>query len=225
MTVGELARLYREERGLDLDLEVVACRGLARSMLWHETGLPWVLPSPNMPTPETALVYPGGCLIEGTNLSEGRGTTRPFELWGAPWLEEAADRLAAEVDWLDGVLFRPAAFRPVFHKHVGRTCYGVQPVVTDPRTFSGLTTYLVLLAGAFRADPERFAWRTEPYEFVSDPIAIDLLFGSSRPREALEAIAGEPRVDLRDWSAGPLDEWRPGAERFVERSRSARIYP
>ena len=100
MTVGELARLFRAELGLDLDLTVIPCRGLDRSMLWSETGLPWVLPSPNMPTPDTALVYPGGCLIEGTNLSEGRGTTRPFELWGAPWLDPYRARRGDSIESL-----------------------------------------------------------------------------------------------------------------------------
>ena len=107
MTVGELARMFREECAIDLDLTVVPCRGWSRPMLWAETGLPWVLPSPNMPTPDTALVYPGGCLIEGTNLSEGRGTTRPFELWGAPWLDP--DALAEPARWSEGALLRPCA--------------------------------------------------------------------------------------------------------------------
>jgi uncharacterized protein YbbC (DUF1343 family) len=188
MTVGELARLFRAELRLDLELEVVACRGWSRSMLWADTGLPWVLPSPNMPTPETALLYPGGCLVEGTNLSEGRGTTRPFELWGAPWLD--AYRLAESPGAIaDGVFFRPCTFRPTFHKHAGGACAGVQPHVIDPDRFFPVATYTWLLGRALDQDRTRFSWRTEPYEFIGDRPAIDLLYGSPRERLALEAGA------------------------------------
>ncbi len=183
LTVGELALLLRNECRLDLDLQVFACSDYRRTMTWTETGLPWVMPSPNMPTLDTALVYPGGCLIEGTNLSEGRGTTRPFELWGAPWLD--GHRLAAELG-LPGLHLRPCAFRPTFHKHAGQVCHGCQPHVTDPAAFRPLAAYTALLAAARAQDPDRFTWRTEPYEFVRDPIAIDLLFGSSQVRKAIE---------------------------------------
>src|SRR6185312_12802129 len=115
------ARLFLDECKIDLELTVVPCQGWNRSMGWSETGLHWVLPSPNMPTPDTALVYPGGCLLEGTNLSEGRGTTRPFELWGAPWLNP--DLLGELASWTAGLLPRPCAFRPTFHKHAGKTCF------------------------------------------------------------------------------------------------------
>lgn len=200
MTVGELARMFHHELKLDLELEVVPCAGWNRGMAWADTGRAWVAPSPNMPTPETALVYPGGCLIEGTNLSEGRGTTRPFELWGAPWLDGHALRDAAEAYGLPGVILRPSGFRPMFHKHAKRGCQGVQPHVTDPGAFRPLWTYTALLALARAQDPEKFAWRTEPYEFVSDPIAIDLLYGSPRERLAIESgeIGGLPGAWARD---------------------------
>jgi uncharacterized protein YbbC (DUF1343 family) len=189
LTVGELARLYRAERGLDLDLEVVACEGWRRGMLFRETGLPWVIPSPNMPTPETALVYPGTCLLEGTNLSEGRGTTRPFEWLGAPWLDGA--RLAADLarERLAGVRFRPASFVPAWDKHAGRRCHGVEIFVTDPRRFRPFRTGIACVLHARRQDPARFAWRRETYEFVEGVPAFDLLCGSSREREAIEAGA------------------------------------
>jgi uncharacterized protein YbbC (DUF1343 family) len=189
MTTGELALLFRAERGLDLDLEVVPCRGWRRAMSFRETGLPWVFPSPNMPTPETALVYPGMCLLEGTNLSEGRGTTRPFELFGAPWLD--AQRLAADLagERLAGVLFRPASFVPTWDKHAGVRCHGVELHVTDPARFRPFRTGLAAVVHARRQDPTRFSWRTEPYEFVSGVLAFDLLCGSSREREAIEAGA------------------------------------
>jgi uncharacterized protein YbbC (DUF1343 family) len=186
MTLGELATFYRARLGLAVDLTVIPCEGWRREQYHDQTGLPWVLPSPNMPTLQTALVYPGGCLLEGTNLSEGRGTTRPFELCGAPGIDPAAlaRRLAAE--GLPGVLFRPAWFRPTFQKHAGRTCSGVQLHVTDRDTFRPARTGLAVLAALRDAYPD-FRWRTETYEFVSNVPAIDLLFGSDRERLALEA--------------------------------------
>jgi uncharacterized protein YbbC (DUF1343 family) len=187
MTVGELALLFRAERGLDLDLEVVACGGWRRSTPFRATGLPWVLPSPNMPTPETALVYPGACLLEGTNLSEGRGTTRPFHLLGAPWLD--ALRLAAdlEAERLPGVRFRPAGFTPTWDKHAGKRCHGVELHVHDPEAFRPFRTGLACVAVARAQDPDRFAWRTEAYEFVEGVPAFDLLCGSDRERRAIES--------------------------------------
>jgi uncharacterized protein YbbC (DUF1343 family) len=190
MTVGELAELFRVERGLDLDLEVVPCEGWRRRQPFSATGLPWVLPSPNMPTPGTALVYPGMCLLEGTNLSEGRGTTRPFELPGAPWLD--AHRLAAALaaERLPGVAFRPASFVPTWDKHAGMRCHGVEVVVDDRGAFRPFRTGVACVAAARAQDPARFRWRTEPYEFVEHVPAFDLLCGSAREREALERGQG-----------------------------------
>ncbi len=187
MTVGELALLFREERRLDLDLTIVPCRGWRRGTGFRETGLPWVFPSPNMPTPETALVYPGLCLLEGTNLSEGRGTTRPFELMGAPWLD--GHRLAVDLsaERLPGVRFRPVSFVPTWDKHAGVRCHGVELHVADPVRFRPFRTGLAVVARARAQDPGRFAWRAEPYEFVADVPAFDLLCGSAREREAIEA--------------------------------------
>jgi uncharacterized protein YbbC (DUF1343 family) len=187
LTIGELARLYRAERNLTVDLEVVPCDGWRRDMDFEQTRLPWVLPSPNMPTVETAFVYPGQCLIEGTNLSEGRGTTRPFELCGAPWIDPRALVRRLEREELAGVCFRPAWFRPTFQKHAGLTCGGVQLHVTDRRAFRPVRTGLAVLAALRELSGKHFAWRTEPYEFVADRPAIDLLFGSDRERRGLEA--------------------------------------
>jgi uncharacterized protein YbbC (DUF1343 family) len=219
MTVGELARLFRDEERLDLALEVLPCDGWQRRMLWRETGLPWVTPSPNMPTPETALVYPGGCLIEGTNLSEGRGTTHPFELWGAPWLDPyaLAERLAAS-PFGAGTLFRPAAFTPMFHKHAGQLCLGVQPHVIDSDVYRPAAQYAAMLLCAREQDPSRFAWRTEAYEFVTDPIAIDLLFGSSRERMLIEA------ADLEGLAAVVADDWAREEQAFRERRERSLLY-
>ncbi|MGC3999675.1 MAG: DUF1343 domain-containing protein [Anaeromyxobacter sp.] len=189
LTVGELAALFRVERRLDVELEVIGCEGWRRGMAFRETGLPWVFPSPNMPTVEAALVYPGMCLLEGTNLSEARGTTRPFELMGAPWLD--GQRLAEDLarERLRGVAFRPASFVPTWDKHAGVRCHGVELFVTDPARFQPFRAGLAVVLHARRQDPVRFAWRTEPYEFVTDVLAFDLLCGSAREREGLEAGA------------------------------------
>jgi uncharacterized protein YbbC (DUF1343 family) len=166
---------------------------------------PLIMPSPNMPTYETALVYPGGCLVEGTNLSEGRGTTRPFEMVGAPWLDgvRLADELRALA--LPGVRARPIVFQPTFHKHAGRSCGGVQIHVIDALRFRPVKTYLALIALARAQDPERFAFRTEPYEFRSDVPAFDLLTGGpearerisrgDRPLDVAEAVAAVDHTD------------------------------
>src|SRR5262245_5275720 len=193
MTTGELARLFRDAFAIGGDVRVVPLSGWSRGMHYEETGLPWVLPSPNMPTPDTAFVYPGGCLVEGTNLSEGRGTTRPFELVGAPWIDPhaLADALsqAGDAEGLDGVLFRAAWMKPGFQKHAGKSCGGVQVHVVDRERARPFATYLVLLREARKLAPDAFDWRREPYEFVSDRLAIDLLLGRSGLREMLESGA------------------------------------
>jgi uncharacterized protein YbbC (DUF1343 family) len=190
MTVGELARLFRAERGIEVDLEVVPCEGWRRRRPFGETGLPWVMPSPNMPTPDTALVYPGMCLLEGTNLSEGRGTTRPFHLVGAPWLDAAQLARDLEAERLPGVRFRAAGFTPTWDKHEGVLCHGVELHVHDPEAFLPFRTGLACVAVARAQDPERFAWRTDAYEFVEGIPAFDLLCGSDRERRAIEAGDG-----------------------------------
>jgi len=187
MTVGELAELFRAERRLDLNLLVVPCRGWRRPWRARDTGLPWIFPSPNMPTPEAALVYPGMCLLEGTNLSEARGTTRPFELFGAPWLDGAALAEALGAERLPGVGFRPVSFAPAWDKHAGERCQGVELHVSDPEVFRPFRTALACVALSRAQDPDKFRWRTEPYEYVADVPAFDLLCGSSREREGIEA--------------------------------------
>ncbi len=217
MTVGELALLFRDAYGAGRDVRVVAMAGWRRAMDFEETGLPWVLPSPNMPTPDTARVYPGGCLVEGTNLSEGRGTTRPFELVGAPWIEPEAlaasmARRAAE-EGLDGAGFRAARFRPLFQKHAGRSCGGVQVHVAHRGRFRPFATYVALLQEARAQAPGSFAWRSEAYEFVRDVPAIDLLLGRPDLRPRIEA--GERVRDLEASWAADLDRFRALRSRFL----------
>ncbi|MBW2276818.1 MAG: DUF1343 domain-containing protein, partial [Deltaproteobacteria bacterium] len=178
LTPGEIVQLAAEADGTADALTVVPMQGWERWMMHDDTGQPWVLPSPNMPTVDTALVYPGGCLFEATWASEGRGTTRPFELVGAPEIDgrELIDRLARMK--LPGVEFRPIAFRPMFQKHAGASCGGVQLHVNDPVAFLPYRTGVAILLALASAAGEAFRWRTAPYEFVSDIPAIDLLTGS-----------------------------------------------
>jgi len=216
LTPGEIARLAVAELGLEGGaLQVVPLEGWRREQLFDETGLPWVLPSPNMPTPETALVYPGGCLLEGTNISEGRGTTRPFELVGAPWIDGHA--LADELHRQDlpGVRFRPTSFCPTFHKHVGESCGGVQLHVTDRRAFRPLRTGVALLAATHRLWPDRFRWREQPYEFVHDRPAIDLLAGGEWLRRGVEEE--RPLGEL-------VGRWAAEEAAFSERRRPHLLY-
>lgn len=200
LTLGELALLVRAARHPHLSLTVLTCEGWRREQWWDETGLPWIAPSPNMPTLTTAAIYPGACLVEATNLSEGRGTTRPFELIGAPWLDgEALARALGELR-LPGVAFRATRFRPQFGKHAGAVCGGVQWHVTDRRSMHPLETGVRLLAAVRRLHPDRFAWRAGAYEFVADVPAIDLLTGSAAARDAIEE-KGDLDELLRVWSA------------------------
>ncbi len=200
LTVGEIARWIRAREQLDVALTVVELKGWQRSMYHEDTGLPWVMPSPNMPTVDTALVYPGMCLIEGSELSEGRGTTRPFEIVGAPFID--GYRLAAALagEELPGVRFRPLVFTPTFHKFAGQACGGLQLHVTDRQTFLAYRTGVALLRAVRALWPERFRWRTRAYEFVDDKPAIDLLTGSDAVRVAVDR--GDSLADIAaGWSA------------------------
>jgi len=194
MTIGEIARLFNDHFGIGADLDVVAMDGWRRDMYWDGTGLTWIISSPNIPTSDTTLVYPGGVLFEGTNVSEGRGTTRPFELLGAPWV--VAERFADAMNRreLPGVFFRPAVFEPTFHKHAGAACAGVQVHVLDRTTFRPVATGVALIE-AFRAsDPSRFRWKDPPYEYEYEKMPIDCLAGSSTLRAQIDA--GVPARDI-----------------------------
>jgi uncharacterized protein YbbC (DUF1343 family) len=187
MTIGELAGFFNQTSGLAATVEVARMEGWRREMYSDATGLPWVMPSPNMPTLDTAIVYPGTVLFEGAMLSEGRGTTRPFELVGAPWIE--AERFAREMNnlALPGVYFRPAVFEPTFQKHAKTACGGCQIHVTDRAAFRPVLTGAALLHQFRRFDPVKFAWRQPPYEYEHDKLPIDILAGSSTLREQIES--------------------------------------
>lgn len=208
MTIGEIVRLGCARDRVDpAAVHVVPMLGWSRELCFEQTGLPWVLPSPNMPTLETATVYPGGCVIEGTTMSEGRGTTRPFEMFGAPWLDSRA-LLAVKVE---GAVLRPLAFEPTFQKHARATCRGVQVHVSDVGRFRSYQAYLRWIAEALAAAPEEvFPWRREEYEYETSRPAIDLLTGGPEYRQIVNAGASLEEYLARD------DE---GAARFlVERA-------
>lgn len=205
MTAGELASLFNELHPEEerCELEVIRCQGWDRRKGWEATGLPWIPPSPNMPTVDTALVYPGMCLVEGTLLSEGRGTTRPFENYGAPYLDPWALAEALEGEGLPGVRFRPAYFEPTFQKHARTLCGGVMLHVDDPAAFQSFRTGAACVLWAARLGGEAFRWRTEEYEYRDDVPAIDLLTGSDAFRLgvdgglSLEAITAPWEAELQ----------------------------
>jgi uncharacterized protein YbbC (DUF1343 family) len=187
LTAGEVLAWRAKKEGYSEIVRIIPVEGLDRAAHATAWDRPFVMPSPNMPTYETALVYPGGCLLEGTNLSDGRGTTRPFELTGAPWLD--GNKLARDLMalGLPGFVARPTSFLPTFHKHGSQLCGGVQIHPTDPATFRPVATYLALITLSHHAHPEHFKFRTEKYEFRDDVPAFDLLIGSSRARERILA--------------------------------------
>ena len=200
LTIGELAGLFIAREALDLDLRIIWSQGWRREMDHDACGLPWVLPSPNMPTVETAYVYPGGCLLEGTELSEGRGTTRPFEICGAPYIDPY--RLVTELacEDLPGCALRPLYFEPTFHKYAGRVCGGVQVHIDDRRTFAPVACYTALIAAVRRLWPDDFAWRQPPYEYETEKLPIDILAGGCGWREDIER--GVTLADMRGaWQA------------------------
>jgi uncharacterized protein YbbC (DUF1343 family) len=221
LTLGELVRLEARRRRWDVSeerLEIWKMEGWRRAMTWEETGLPWIAPSPNMPTVLTAQVYPGGCLVEATELSEGRGTTRPFQLTGAAGLDPVAlaDRLNGLA--LPGVSFLPTYFRPQFQKQAGKVCGGVELLVTDRRRFRSYRAGVELLSAVRAVVPEIFAWRTAPYEFVSDRPAIDLLTRSPSCRDAIDAGR---RDDLLAWFA----TWEADEATFRTECAEILLYP
>jgi uncharacterized protein YbbC (DUF1343 family) len=200
LTIGELATLFNEAFGLGADLEVVPMAGWRRHDYADDCEAPWIMPSPNIPTLDSAIVYPGTVLLEGTLASEGRGTTRPFELVGAPWVqaERFVDRMHAH--GLPGVTFRPVVFEPTFQKHRGVPCGGCQIHVTDRAALRPVVTGVAIIEELRRADPARFAWRPPPYEYETTLTPIDILAGSPRTREAIDrgATAEEIAAGWRD---------------------------
>jgi uncharacterized protein YbbC (DUF1343 family) len=196
MTIGELATLFNNHFGIDAKLEVISMQEWHRADYWDATGLPWIMPSPNMPTLDSAIVYPGTVLFEGTMLSEGRGTTRPFELVGAPWIE--AERFASAMNalTLPGVQFRPTAFLPTFQKHAQATCGGCQIHVVDRQLFRPVLTGVALITVFYQFNKEKFAWKQPPYEYEHNKVPFDILSGSDQLRRQIED--GQSVIDIAE---------------------------
>ena len=215
MTIGELALLFNDQFNLGARVEVIRMEAWERSMYGDDARMPWVMPSPNMPTLDTAIVYPGTVLFEGTMLSEGRGTTRPFELVGAPWIE--AERFAREMNALQlpGAHFRPAVFEPTFQKHAKQACGGCQIHVTDRRAFQPLLTGAALIQMFHRLDPSRFAWRQPPYEYEHEKLPIDILAGSDVLRRQIESGLAPQAI---------AESWRGDEEAFRARRAPYLLY-
>lgn len=213
MTIGELARLFNDRFGIGCSLDVIPMQGWQRPMYYDATGLPWIIPSPNLPTLDSAIVYPGAVMFEGTQLSEGRGTTRPFELIGAPWID--GDRLAERMNarGLPGVHFRPVFFEPTFQKHARQTCGGCQIHVLDRNAFRPVRTAVELIDGFRRENPARFAWCEPPYEYERERAPIDLLYGSDALRRAIDSESGIAPL-IASWAAEE-ESFRRERERFL----------
>ncbi len=215
LTIGELALLLKNHFGIDVDLEVVPLVGWKRRMLFADTGFPWVFPSPNMVTPVTALVYPGQVIWEGTNISEGRGTTMPFELFGAPFLHCRQLREAVDMTNLPGCALRPLVFEPTAGKWAGRLCNGFQLHVEEPLHFMPYRTTLTLLQAVLSLYPDDFAYKSPPYEYEYERLPLDLIIGDGDLRRRL--AAGEPIMELER-------SWQQGLEEFTEMRRSVFLY-
>jgi uncharacterized protein YbbC (DUF1343 family) len=222
LTLGEIVAWRAEAERVAPELvRVLGVRGLERAQHAAAWDRPFVMPSPNMPSYQTALLYPGGCLLEGTNLSEGRGTTCPFEMVGAPWIDgvRLADELQALA--LPGARPRPVTFQPMFHKHAGRVCGGVHLHVTDATSFRPFATYMALIALARAQDPHRFAFRTEKYEFREDVPAFDLLAGSPDARERI--LHGDRAIDVAEAIAAVDDGDRGIVTEAIEAAERRKV--
>lgn len=219
LTIGELALLFRDRFGVDCDLQVVEMRGWKRPMIFEDTGLPWIAPSPNLPTPAAARVYPGQVIWEGTNVSEGRGTTQPFEVVGAPFWDPDEILHAVPEGHLSGVHLRPLAFEPTSNKWRQTLCRGFQLHVLDPHGYRPYLTSLSLLAAVIRLYPERFEWKTPPYEFEHERLPFDLITGDRLVRETIEQGQGAEDLDRL------TRRWEMDLHEFDEMRRTFFLYP
>ncbi|HUF05061.1 MAG TPA: DUF1343 domain-containing protein [Aridibacter sp.] len=215
MTVGELSRLFNEEFGIGCELDVVEMEGWKRELEYEDTGCSWVMPSPNMPAVDTAFVFPGTVFFEGTSVSEGRGSTRPFEQIGAPYIDP--ERLAKEMKdlGLPGVLFRPNGFLPTFQKFAGRPCGGVFLHVTDRKDFRPVITGIALLGKILEIYPEEFTWKEPPYEYVYDRNPFDVIAGTYELRKMLEERSKVSEIE---------EVWQPQEREFRELRHKYLIY-
>jgi uncharacterized protein YbbC (DUF1343 family) len=216
LTMGEMARIFDHAFNIGSDLDVVPMKGWDRTMTWHETGLRWIMPSPNMPLPETAQVYPGQVIWEGTNLSEGRGTCRPFEIFGAPFLNTESMRKSLVSEATEGCHLQDITFRPTFHKWEGELCRGFMIHILDPLAYRPYFTTLALLRAIMETHGDAFTWRQPPYEYEYEKMPIDMILGDSSLRRDLEK--GEDLLKIKDG-------WTVEIEEFLEWRRPHLLYP
>ncbi len=188
MTIGEMALLFNNHYQIGCELEVIPMEGWSRKMLFHETGLHWIPPSPNVPTPVTAMVYPGQVILEGTNLSEGRGTTTPFEHFGAPFIDPYRLKKAAQKRKLPGIHLREVFFQPTSNKWQDEVCGGLQIHITNPEAYKPYITTLALIQDCISLYPDHFSWRPPPYEYETEKMPIDLIIGDKNERERVEKL-------------------------------------
>jgi uncharacterized protein YbbC (DUF1343 family) len=216
LTAGEFARFVCAVANLDCDLDVVSMRGWRRGLRFDDLGLHWVYPSPNMPTWETALLYPGMVLLEGTNISEGRGTTIPFQLFGAPFLNRKRFLEELKKPGLDGVTFRPVTYEPAFDKYRGEPCSGFQIHITDKGRFKPYRMGLALLQALGLTHPERFRWLDPPYEYEREKLPIDILIGSGAVRRQVEQGQDLDKIE---------SHWEPQLREYREKREPSLLYP
>ena len=213
LTTGELALLFNTEFGINCDLEIIKMAGWERNLFYDETDCPWVIPSPNMPTVDTTVVFPGTVMFEGTKISEGRGTTRPFEVIGAPYFDgqEFADNLKKLN--LPGVIFRPTNFLPTFQKHKDRGCSGVFLHVVDRHEFEPVITGITLIKTAFEMYRDNFEWKDTPYEYELDRNPFDVINGSTQIRELIEN--GKTIDEIKQFWADDVLNFRKLRENYL----------
>ena len=215
LTIGELSLLFNNHYKIGCDLEVVPMKGWKRAMYFDETNLPWVPPSPNLPRPESAMVYPGQVLWEGTNVSEGRGTSQPFELFGAPFIDTEKIISALGKDKIPGIVLRPAAFEPTSNKWNKSLCKGFQIHITDRYKFKPYTTSLRLIQAVIKTHKKSFRWKNPPYEYEFKKMPIDLLIGSKKIRQSIEQFNALDEIS---------ESWFKDTNEFIKSSSSFHLY-
>lgn len=215
LTIGEIACYLKNNFYPKLDLHIIKMRGWKRKMWFDETNLPWIMPSPNMPTLDTATVYPGMCLLESTNISEGRGTTKPFEIFGAPFINTAALLKHLKTYHLQGVAFRPLCFQPTFQKYAGEICAGCQMYIIDRNKFKPFKTGVAILKTIHDLYPDNFKWKEPPYEYETEKMPIDILAGTDRLRNDIER--GESLNNMEEW-------WREELKKFQKPRKDYLLY-
>ena len=214
LTVGEIALLFNEEFNIGCDLEIVKMENWERDMYYKDTGVKWVIPSPNMPTPDTANVYPGQVILEGTNVSEGRGTTQPFEIFGAPYID--TDRLLKEIENIKGVFFRDVVFEPTSNKWAGERCFGFQIHITDLSEYNSYETTIRILRAIIKNHGDDFEWKQPPYEYEFRKKPIDMILGSRKIREKIENL----NQSVDDIFSG----YEPALQKFKEVKSKYHLY-